>query len=75
MEFVVQGAAGPVRLKNYHGCCKAKDASPHTMNNITAQGEHVVQCLDAVVEKQSTPRVCLSARCGGLKKRKEKTEL
>lgn len=35
MEPVVEGAAGPVRLKNYHGCCKAKDASLHTMNNIT----------------------------------------
>lgn len=34
MERVVVGALGPVKLKNYHDCCKAKDAALHTMNNI-----------------------------------------
>lgn len=54
MEPVVQGAAGPVRLKNYHGCCKAEDASLHTMNNITAESKSTAHRFDETVENKAT---------------------
>lgn len=37
MEPVVEGALGPVRLKNYHRCCRAEDACMYLMNNGTAE--------------------------------------
>lgn len=53
MEAVVVGALGPIRLKNYHGCCKAKDASLHAMNNITATSESTAHYFDKIVENKA----------------------
>lgn len=39
MELVVEGAAAPVRLRNYHRSCSAQDAPLNTMNEITARRE------------------------------------
>ncbi len=54
MEPVVEGAAGAVRLKNYHGRCKAKDASLHTMNNITAESNSTARCFHETVQNKAT---------------------